>query len=62
MKKSELFFEIITSVIVALIFIGAFVLNHSAIGSIGTIIVVLLDIINIIRVILKYRSSKKPVQ
>ncbi len=59
MKKSELFFEIITSVLVALIFIVAFVLNRSAIGSIGTIIIVLLDGINIIRVILKYRSSKK---
>ena len=53
MKKSELIFEIITSVIVA------FVLNRSAIGSIGTIIIVPLDGINIIRVILKYRSSKK---
>jgi hypothetical protein len=59
MKKSELFFEIITSVLVALIFIGAFVLNHSALGKIGTIIVVLLESINMIRVILKYRSSKK---
>lgn len=59
MRKSELFFEIITSVLVALIFIGAFVLNHSALGKIGTIIVVLLESINMIRVILKYRSSKK---
>lgn len=59
MKKSELFLEIITSVLVALIFIGAFVLNHSALGKIGTIIVVLLESINMIRVILKYRSSKK---
>lgn len=59
MKKSELFFEIITSVLVALIFIGVFVLNHSALGKIGTIIVVLLESINMIRVILKYRSSKK---
>lgn len=59
MKKSELIFEIITSIIVALIFIGAFLLHHSAIGRIGTIIIVLLDGINIIRVILKYRSSNK---
>ncbi len=59
MKKSELFFEIITSVLVALIFIGAFVLNHSALGKIGAIIVVLLESINMIRVILKYSSSKK---
>lgn len=59
MKKSELIFEIITSVLVALIFIVAFVLNRSAIGRIGTIIIVLLDGINIIRVILKYRSSNK---
>lgn len=59
MKKLELFFEIITSIIVALIFIGAFLLHHSAIGRIGTIIVVFLESINMIRVILKYRSSKK---
>lgn len=59
MKKSELIFEIITSIIVALIFIVAFILHRSAIGSIGTIIIVLLDGINMIRVILKYRSSNK---